>query len=82
MFVNFCKQNGIKKELTVGYTPQQNGVVERKNMTIVEMARSMMKATGLPTKYWGETIAIAVYLINWCPTKLVCDKIPLEQMDS
>ena len=42
------------------------------------MARSMMKEKGLPTEYWGEAIAIAVYFINRCPTKFVCDKIPLE----
>ena len=49
MFVNFCRKNGIKKELTTSYTSQQNGVAERKNMTIVEMARSMMKEKWLPT---------------------------------
>ena len=51
MFVNFCKQNDFKKELTASYTPQQNGVAERKIRTIVEMARSMMKEKGLPTEY-------------------------------
>ena len=50
-FVNFCRKNIIKKDLTISYTPQQNGVVERKNRTIVEMARSMIKEKGLPTKY-------------------------------
>ena len=66
--VNYCRNHRIKKELTASYTPQQNGVVERNNRTIVEMARSMMKVKGLPTEY----------LINKCPTKSVCDKIPLE----
>ena len=47
-------------------------------MTIVEMARSMMKEKGLPTEYWGEAIAIAVYLINRHPTKSVREKTPLE----
>ena len=42
------------------------------------MARSMMKEKDLPTKFRGEAIAIAVYLINRCPTKVVCDEIPME----
>ena len=50
-FVNYCRNHGIKKELTASYTPQQNGVAERKNRTIVEMARSMMKEKGLPTEF-------------------------------
>lgn len=78
LFVNFCKQNGIKKELTTSYTLQQNGVAERKNQTIVEMERSMMKAKGLPIEYWGEAIATTAYLINRSPTKVVHDKIPQE----
>ena len=53
-------KHGIKKELTAGYTPQQNGVVERKNRTIVEMARSMMKEKGLPSEFWGEAMATIV----------------------
>ena len=77
-FVNFCSQNGIKKEIIDSYTPQQNGVAKRKKMTIVEMARSLVKTNELPTEYWQEAIATVEYLINWCPTKLVLDKIPLK----
>ena len=47
-------------------------------MTIVEMARSMMKEKGLLTEFWGEAVATIVYLINRCPTKVVCDRIPME----
>ena len=50
-FIIFCRKYGIKKELTASYTPQQNGVAERKSRTIVEMARSMMKEKGLPTEF-------------------------------
>ena len=78
MFINFCRKNDIKKEFTASYTLQQNGVAERKNRTIVEMARRMMKEKGLLTEYWGETIAKTMYLINRCPTKAVHDKIPLQ----
>ena len=53
-------------------------MAERKNRTIVEMARGMMKEKGLPTKFWGEAVATVVYLINRCPAKTVDDKIPME----
>ncbi len=47
-FLQYCKENGIQRQLTVRRTPQQNGVAERKNPTIEEMARSMLKGKGLP----------------------------------
>ena len=50
-FMSFCQKHDIKRELTVRRTPQQNGVVERKNRTIVEMARSMLQNKNLP-KYF------------------------------
>ena len=78
MFVIFCKKNSIRKDLTTSYNLQQNRVAERKNKTIVDMARSMIKEKGIPTKYLGEAIATIVYLINKHRTKSVCDKIPLE----
>ena len=77
-FINFCREHSIKKELIASYTPQQNGVARRKNRTIVEMERSMMKEKGLPTEFWGEVVATTVYLINRFPTKVVCDRIPIE----
>lgn len=50
-FNEFCADHGIRRELTAPYTPQQNGVAECKNRTVVEMARSMLKAKGLPNKF-------------------------------
>ena len=47
-FVDYCTQLGVHRELTTSYTPQQNGVVERWNQSVVGMARSMLKAKGLP----------------------------------
>ncbi|KAM7520477.1 hypothetical protein LguiB_019439 [Lonicera macranthoides] len=49
-FLEYCKETGIRRQLTVHYSPQQNGVAERKNRTIAEMARSMLKGKGLPNK--------------------------------
>ena len=75
-FLNFCKTHGIQKQFTARYTPQQNGIAERKNRTIMEMARSMLAAKHLPNEYWGEAVATAVYIMNRCPTKNVKNKVP------
>jgi hypothetical protein len=56
---------------TAPYSPQQNGVVERRNGTVVATARSMLKAKGLPGWFWGEAVSTAVYVLNRCPTKSV-----------
>ena len=52
-FADYCKGHGIKRQLTIAHTPQQNGVVERKTRIIVEMARSMLKGKGLPETFLG-----------------------------
>ncbi|KAL4278554.1 hypothetical protein GQ457_03G001430 [Hibiscus cannabinus] len=54
LFEDFCKEHGIIHQLTVRYTPQQNGVAERKNRTILDMARSMVKGKHLPRNFWAE----------------------------
>lgn len=77
-FAIFCKRNGIHGELTAAYTPQQNGVVERKNQTVVEMARSMITATSLPKQFWAEAVATVVYVLNISPTKAVMNRTPYE----
>lgn len=69
---------GIIRQLTVSRTPQQNSVAERKNRTIVEMARSMLKGKGLPNLYWAEAVNTAVYILNRSPTKAVRNKTPYE----
>ncbi len=70
-FLQFCKEHGIHKQFITRYTPQQNGVAERKNRTIMEMARSMLKANHLPNDYWVEVVVCAAYILNKCPTKSV-----------
>ena len=77
-FLNFCKTHGIQKHLTAWYTPQQNGITERKNRTIMEMARSMLVAKHLSNEYWGEAITTAIYIMNRCSTKSVKNKVPQE----
>jgi hypothetical protein len=77
-FDKFCEDEGIERQLTVAYSPQQNGVSERKNRTVMEMARSMMKDKGLPNTFWAEAVYTAVYILNRCPTRAVQDKTPIE----
>ena len=77
-FDKFCEDEGIERQLTVAYTPQQNGVSERKNRTVMEMARSMLKEKGMPNTFWAEAVYTAVYILNRCPTKAVKDKTPIE----
>ncbi|GKA91411.1 retrovirus-related pol polyprotein from transposon RE1 [Tanacetum coccineum] len=74
----FCEDKGMHKQLTSRYTPQQNGVFERKNQTIVEIAKSMMHEKGLPKSFWVEAVYTAVYLLNRSPTKALDNKTPLE----
>ena len=77
-FKAYCEKHGIKRYLTAPYTPQQNGVVERRNQTIVAMARSMLKSKKLPGRFWGESVTTAVYLLNRAPTKSVVGMTPYE----
>eukprot|EP00253_Pinus_taeda_P002234 PITA_02234 len=77
-FLRFCRENGIHKQFTARYTPQQNGVAKRKNRTIMDMARSMLKAKHLPNDYWAEAVNCAAYILNRCPTKAVMNKVPEE----
>ncbi|KAK3925131.1 Retrovirus-related Pol polyprotein from transposon TNT 1-94, partial [Frankliniella fusca] len=73
----FCAENGILLELTVPYTPQQNGVSER-HRTIVDRARTMLIDAKLDKKYWAEAVNCAIYLKNRSPTVALDNEIPLE----
>jgi transposase InsO family protein len=49
--MEFCQEHGIKHNTTIGYSPQQNGVVERQNQTMVEMVRCLLKSTRVPARF-------------------------------
>jgi transposase InsO family protein len=68
-FNAFCEELGLERQLTVAYTPQQNGTAERNNRTIVEMAKSMLHEKKMPYSFSGEVVNTAVYILNRCPTK-------------
>jgi transposase InsO family protein len=75
---SICDQAGIRRQFTAPYTPQQNGVVERKNRTIMEMTRALMKSMRIPIRFWAEAVRHAVYLLNRLPTKAMGNRTPYE----
>ncbi|KAL0448353.1 UNVERIFIED_CONTAM: Retrovirus-related Pol polyprotein from transposon TNT 1-94 [Sesamum latifolium] len=75
-FNHFCAINGIRRPMKVPGMPQQNGVVERKNRTILNMARSMLKEKHIPKEFWAEAVSCAVYLSNRSPTLNVINQTP------
>lgn len=77
-FNKFCEEAGIQRQLTAPYTPQQNGVVERRNKTLMEMTRSILKHMGVPNSFWGEATRHATYLINRVVTRSLNDQTPYE----
>ena len=77
-FISFCSEHGIQRHFSTPYTPQQNGVVERKNRTILDMTRAMLKNKNLPKVFWGEAVSTVVYLLNRAPTKILEGKTPYE----
>ena len=78
-FTKFCLEHGIKRQLTAPYSPQQNGVVERKNRTVISMVRAMLKAKELPRELWGEAVNTAVYLLNRASSKALQGQTPHEK---
>ena len=77
-FIKFCKDYGIKRQLTTSFTPQQNGVCERKNRTIVNMARSMLHSQDLEFMFWADACRTSVYILNRSPTKSLEGITPYE----
>ena len=73
-FNKFIEENGIQRQLTVSYTPQKNGIAERANRIIVEMALSRILYSGVAEVLWTEAINTAVYVRNRCQT----NKTPFE----
>jgi transposase InsO family protein len=77
-FIRYCKNNEIQQQFTVPHTPQQNGVAERKNRTLVECARSIIKGKNISNGFWAEAISTTVYLKNRSATKILENKTPFE----
>jgi Integrase core domain/GAG-pre-integrase domain len=77
-FDEYCKLKRINRFLTAPYSPQQNGVTERRNQTILGMTQNMMKSKEIPSEFWGEAVTMAVYILNRAPTKSLDGITPYE----
>ncbi|KAH9716748.1 Integrase catalytic domain-containing protein [Citrus sinensis] len=77
-FENFCNDFGIEHQFSSPRTPQQNGVVERKNRSIQEMARTMLNENSLPKYFWAEAVNTACYVLNRVLIRPNLNKTPYE----
>ncbi|KAG8478499.1 hypothetical protein CXB51_028393 [Gossypium anomalum] len=77
-FNRLCKSEGIMRQLTVRHTPQQNGVAERMNRTIMEKVRCMLSNANLPKSFWAEAASTARFLINRSPSIAIEKNTPQE----
>jgi len=77
-FEQFLVSNGIEHQTTCVNTPEQNGVAERKNRHLLEVARSLMFTMNVPKFLWGEALKTATYLINRMPLRVLDNKSPAE----
>ncbi|GJY00050.1 putative ribonuclease H-like domain-containing protein, partial [Tanacetum coccineum] len=83
--IELCGSKGIRRDYSNARTPQQNGVAERKNRTLIEAARTMLADSKLPTMFWTEAVSTACYVLNRVlvtkphnktPYELVSGKVP------
>lgn len=78
VFSDYLKQEGVIHQRTIPKTPEQNGVSERFNRTLVETTRCMLQGAKLPQKFWAEALSTAAYLRNRSPAKATQFKTPYE----
>ncbi|KAI3501210.1 hypothetical protein L1887_29073 [Cichorium endivia] len=77
-FNEFCKTQGIKRQLTAAYTPQQNGVAERRNRTLMNMVRCLLTEKSMPKKFWSEAASWGCHILNRCTSRSLDEKVPEE----
>ena len=80
-FLNYLASMGIKHQTSAPYTPEQNGLAERTNRTLIEKARCMLSHAKLPRPYWAEAVRTAAYLKNLSPSRVIDNGIPEEKFD-
>ena len=77
LFVKLLQENGSVAQYTMLGSPDQNGVAEKRNRTLIDMVRSMLSSSKLPKSLWTEALKMVVYILNRVPTKAV-SKTPFE----
>jgi transposase InsO family protein len=77
-FTSYYADEGVQRHYSAPYSPQQNGVVERRNQTVVGMARALLKQRGMPVVFWREAVVTVVYILNRSPTKALNGRTPYE----
>lgn len=78
--IKYLTDSGIKHQTSTPYTPQQNGLAERLNRTLVERARCMLFDASLSKGYWAEAIETAAYIINRSPSRVLNYMTPEEKL--
>lgn len=77
-FDKFLKEKRICRRLTVPYNPEQNGIAERKNRTLIETATCLLLQANLPVSFWTEAVNTANYIWNRCPNRSLKGITPYE----
>jgi hypothetical protein len=77
-FASYYVDEGVQHHYSAPYSPQQNDVIERRNQTVMGMARALLKQRGMPAVFWGEAMVTTVYILNRLPTKALNDRTPYE----
>ena len=77
-FVDYCEKYGIKRQYATSRTPQNNGLVERKNQTMKEMERTMLDESKVPNMYWKETVQTTMYILNMTQLRVKTKYTPSE----
>ncbi|KAH9782075.1 Integrase catalytic domain-containing protein [Citrus sinensis] len=77
-FDEYCQKHGITRHKTIRFTPQQNGLAERMNKTLIDKTRCLLINSKLPRSFWAEAVTIACYLVNRSPSAALKFKTPEE----
>lgn len=77
--IDYCNEMGISLHFTTTHTPQLNGIAERMNRTLVEIARNLLNTSSLSSMCYGDEIITSTYLVNGLPSKAIArNKTPFE----
>jgi len=77
-FSKFCEKMGILHNFSAPRTPQQNGVVERKNRSLKELVRTMLSESSLPKYFWADAVSTSCYMMNRVLIRPILKKTPYE----